>query len=159
MLISFSCLVSVHATEASTVQDDSSTVHMQLEDSIVHFAKQFLGTPYVWGGAAPGGFDCSGYVAYVYRKFGYSILRTSAGLANAGRAVELKDARKGDLILFRGTNPSDKSVGHIGIVISEKGEELHFIHASSSQKHFGVVITNYNKSGYPARFVGVRRML
>ncbi|HCA83407.1 MAG TPA: NlpC/P60 family protein [Flavobacteriales bacterium] len=130
-----------------------------LADSVVVYAKEFLGTPYVWAGCSPKGFDCSGFVHYVFSKFGFSIGRSSSGLANAGSALAFEEADRGDLILFRGTNPADKSVGHVGIVISPQGDSLQFIHASSSKKHFGVVITDYYRSGYPARFVAMRRML
>lgn len=132
---------------------------MALADSVVNYAHRFLGTPYVWAGCSPSGFDCSGFVHYVFSKFGYIIQRSSSGLASAGKPVSFEEASRGDLILFRGTNPADKSVGHVGIVISEQGDSLRFIHASSSKKHPGVVITDYLNSNYPSRFVGIRRML
>ena len=62
------------------------------------------------------------------------------------------------MIVFTGTNPKDKTVGHVGIVISELGEPIKFIHASSSSAHPGVVITSYENSGYVKRFVGIRRL-
>lgn len=128
-------------------------------DTVLAYANENLGQPYVWAGAKPGGFDCSGFVHYCYKQVGVTIERSSSGLAKAGTAVDIKEAKKGDLIIFTGTNPKDKSVGHVGIVISEYGEPLKFIHASSSTAHPGVVITNYDNSGYPKRFVGIRRML
>ena len=144
-----------------TVHSESSTDTTCVDeiDTVLAYANNNLGQPYVWAGAKPGGFDCSGFVHYCYKQVGVTIERSSTGLANAGTAVDIKEAKKGDLIIFTGTNPKDKSVGHVGIVISEYGEPLKFIHASSSTAHPGVVITNYDNSGYPKRFVGIRRML
>ena len=130
-----------------------------IADSVVNYAKIFLGVPYVWAGCSSSGFDCSGYVYFVFKRFGYKIQRSSDGLDNAGIPIPLEEASKGDLIIFTGTDPNDKTVGHVGIVVSEKGQPLHFIHASSSKKHPGVVITDYTNSGYPKRFVGIRRLL
>jgi cell wall-associated NlpC family hydrolase len=128
-------------------------------DSLVEYACSFLGTPYVWAGCSPGGFDCSGFVSYVFKKFGYTISRSSQGLNNCGREIDIQDACKGDIILFTGTNPNDKSVGHVGIIISQPGEPIKFIHASSSEKHPGVVVTTYHISNYPKRYIGIRRVL
>lgn len=143
----------------SNPADTVSHAQHAVADSVVAYAHTFLGTPYVWAGCSPKGFDCSGFVHYVYAHFGYRIERSSSGLANAGRFIEFKEARKGDLILFRGTNPKDKSVGHVGIIISPTADSLKFIHASSSKKHWGVVVTDYFNSNYPDRFVSVRRLL
>jgi cell wall-associated NlpC family hydrolase len=128
-------------------------------DTLIIYGKELIGTPYKWGGCKPGAFDCSGFMSYIYGKVGVKIHRSSSGLSNAGTEISLKDSEKGDLILFQGTNPNDPSVGHVGMIISEKGEPTRFIHCSSSQKHYGVVITDYNNSGYPKRFIKVKRIL
>jgi peptidoglycan DL-endopeptidase CwlO len=128
-----------------------------LADSVVNYAQEFLGTPYLWAGCSPKGFDCSGFVNYVFARFGYRIERSSSGLSNSGKTIAFEEAARGDLMLFRGTNPSDPTVGHVGIII-DGGDSLRFIHASSSKKHPGVVITDYHRSNYPSRFVGVRRV-
>ena len=67
-------------------------------DEVIKFAKKFLGTPYVWGGTSPQGFDCSGFVQYVYRKFGKNLPRISADQARAGKRVDLRDLQPGDLV-------------------------------------------------------------
>lgn len=127
-------------------------------DTVITYANANLGQPYVWSGAKPGGFDCSGFVYYCFKQVGITIERSSKGLENAGEIVDIKNAKKGDLIVFTGTNPKDKTVGHVGIVISELGEPIKFIHASSSTAHPGVVITSFENSGYVKRFVGIRRL-
>lgn len=128
-------------------------------DTVLTYAEKQLGQPYVWAGCQPGGFDCSGFVAYCFKQVGITIQRSSSGLENAGTLVEITEAKRGDLIVFTGTNPKKRSAGHVGIVISEYGEPIKFIHASSSTAHPGVVITDYENSGYPKRFISIRRML
>ncbi|WP_134089116.1 C40 family peptidase [Olivibacter sp. XZL3] len=126
--------------------------------AVVAFAKQLLGVPYRFGGSNPrNGFDCSGFVNYVFSSFHFAVPRTSAAFGNEGKAIPLNSARAGDLILFRGTNPKVKSIGHIGIVISEKGQPLRFIHASSGSVRC-VTETPLNDR-YQKRFIKIVRLL
>jgi len=129
-------------------------------DSIVDFAKTFLGTPYKYAHASPNsGFDCSGFTWFVYNHFGVAIPRSSQDYMTLGTRVTLETCKKGDLILFTGTDPAEKRVGHVGIIISEAGDSVKFIHSSSSENHFGVTITDYYESAYPKRFIGVCSVL
>jgi cell wall-associated NlpC family hydrolase len=133
--------------------------NIELGDSIVTFAKEQLGVPYKYATCDPNNsFDCSGFVSYVYDNFNLPNSRSSRAYGNLGKVVALSDAQPGDCILFTGTDPSVKRIGHVGIVVENEGDELRFIHCSSSKKHFGVVITEYYSSGYPKRFVEVRRI-
>lgn len=128
-------------------------------DTVVKYAKSQLGATYKWGTCTPGKcFDCSGLTLYAYKQVGIFCPRSSSGLSNVGDEVALDSCRKGDLILFRGTNPNDKSVGHVGIILENNEEGIKFIHCSSSSRHFGVVITDYYDSGYPKRFIKVKRL-
>lgn len=143
----------------------SSLVYSQNEDrkivadSIVKIAKAQLGTPYKWATSNPDvSFDCSGFTAYVYGAFDITECRSSKGYGEIGSEVSLENAQPGDCILFTGTKAADRSIGHVGIVISNEKNGLQFIHCSSSKKHFGVVITDYENSGYPKRFHSVRRL-
>lgn len=128
-------------------------------DSIVQYAKSYLGTPYQYACASPSGFDCSGFTWYVFSHFGYQVPRSSKDYRNFGEDVPIAEARKGDIIVFRGTHAGDQRAGHVGIVISEPGQPLQFIHASSSSRHRGVVITDYQNSLYPGRFIRVCRVV
>ena len=138
---------------------DYDGVHIAKRDSIVNFAKQLLGTPYLYGGNSQSGFDCSGFVQYVFTHFNIPVSRTSRSYKNKGEPVKLECANPGDVILFTGTNAAIRQIGHIGIVINNAGGVIDFIHSSSSKRHFGVTITRYNASGYVKRFLKVINIL
>ena len=118
---------------------------------IVDTAKKYLGYPYVWGGMSPAGFDCSGFVNYVYKLCGYSMSRVASAIYyNNGTHVDKANLQPGDLVFF--SNSSD-SVGHVGIYIS--GSQ--FIHSSSSS--VGVIISDLNSSYYQSHYVGAKRII
>ncbi|MEO5642701.1 MAG: C40 family peptidase [Bacteroidia bacterium] len=130
-----------------------------LTDSVVNYSKTFLGTPYVYACASSAGFDCSGFTWYVFNHYHIVVPRSSKDYKTFGTEIPIDQARKGDIIVFRGTHPSDKSAGHVGIVITNPGEPLQFIHSSSSKNHEGVVITDYKNSAYPGRFIKIVRVI
>jgi len=88
--------------------------------AIVREAEKFIGTPYVWGGAAPGGFDCSGLVQYVLTRLGVrGVPRTSEAQWAWVRKVPANQVQPGDLVFFTGDlSGGDSSPGHVGIVDS-----------------------------------------
>ncbi|MGB1104452.1 MAG: C40 family peptidase [Crocinitomicaceae bacterium] len=128
-------------------------------DSLVHFAKQYIGTPYLWGGQSEKGFDCSGFVYFVYSHFGVKVARTSRGFKDKGHEVDITRSCPGDIILFTGTNAAQRTIGHVGIILKNVNGTIDFIHSSSSKKHYGVTITRYNESGYVKRFLKVINIL
>ena len=126
-------------------------------DSVLLIAESQLGIPYKYGSKSPNvSFDCSGFVSYVYAECGIENVRTSRGFQTLGKKTTLNDCRPGDCILFTGTK--SRAVGHVGIVVKNDNEGVKFIHCSSSKKHFGVVVTDLESTGYKNRFVEVRRM-
>jgi len=130
-----------------------------LEDSIVETAKNQLGVEYKWATSQENvSFDCSGFTYYVYSKNKINAPRISREYIHSGEEIALEDCQKGDCIIFSGTKPGDKTPGHVGIIVENNENGLKFIHCSSSKKHFGVVITDYYSSGYPKRFLAVRRL-
>ena len=130
-------------------------------DSVVSFALAQLGTPYVYAGTHPEtGFDCSGFLHYVYGHFGIDTPHSTALLIGAGRPVPRSLARPGDLVVFTGTAATSTTPGHAGIVVSALGETpLRFVHASSARREPGVKISAVEGTGYERRFMQVRRVL
>jgi cell wall-associated NlpC family hydrolase len=130
-------------------------------DSIVRFALAQLGTNYCYAGTSPDtGFDCSGFVQYVFTRFGVAVPHSTALLISAGRPVPRVQARPGDIVVFTGTAPGSTTPGHAGIVISATGEvPLRFVHSSSAKKESGVKVSQVEGSGYEGRFMQVRRVL
>ena len=118
-------------------------------DSLIAFGKKFLGTKYSYSNCTPAtGFDCSGFVYYVFGHFNVKVPRVSMEYKAIEPAIELSSARAGDIIVFTGPNSAIRKPGHVGIVISKKGEELTFMHSSSGKNHRGVVISKFNESSY-----------
>jgi peptidoglycan DL-endopeptidase CwlO len=105
---------------------------------------RYLGTPYVWGGASPSGFDCSGFVMYVFSQIGVSLPHSSYAQYGYGSPVSLGNLQPGDLVFFDG-------LGHVGIYIGGGS----FIHAP----HTGDVVKISSMTGwYASTFVGGRRL-
>jgi cell wall-associated NlpC family hydrolase len=131
-----------------------------LADSLIAYAKQHQGTKYCYGSCTPkGGFDCSGFVYYVFGHFNIKVPRSSLDYEKQGRKVKPDSARKGDVIVFTGTNPKNRKPGHVGIIISNPGEDLQFIHASSGKNANGIIITNFTSSSYyQSRFIKIVRV-
>ncbi|MDJ1503245.1 C40 family peptidase [Xanthocytophaga agilis] len=137
----------------STKQDDESPLVL---DSLISYAKNYLGVPYRSGGHSAKGFDCSGFTSHVFSRFGFSLPRTSYGQATVGKKVETAEMQKGDLIFFKGRNRKSKVIGHVGIVISAKGEKIQFIHASVNN---GISIETIDSKYYNPRFVKSIRLI
>lgn len=125
---------------------------------IVAFANTLIGTPYRFGSIDPRvGFDCSGFITYVFNHFNIKVPRSSVEFTDVGRTIPISKARPGDIILFTGTNPTELKVGHMGIVNKILTEDnLEFIH-SSSGKAYGVTLSSL-AGHYQARFVKIIRL-
>jgi cell wall-associated NlpC family hydrolase len=124
---------------------------------LIAFAQTQVGIPYKYASIDPKlGFDCSGFVTYVFNHFNIAVPRSSVDFTHRGNEIGRAAARPGDLILFTGTDSTIRVVGHMGIVLSNKDGELLFIHSSSGKAN-GVVITPL-ESYYLSRFVKVIRI-
>jgi peptidoglycan DL-endopeptidase CwlO len=115
-------------------------------NDVVSIAMQYLGTPYVWGGAAPGGFDCSGLVVFAYGQLGISLPHYTGALWNVGTPVSIDQLEPGDLVFFYG-------LGHVGIYIGG-GQFIHAPHTGDVVK-----ISSLNDSWYASAYDGARRIL
>lgn len=134
------------------VQKEGTTTETNKSaDAIVAYAKTFQGYPYVYGTNGPSSFDCSGFVQYVYKHFGYSLSRSSKTQANDGVAVSKSNLQPGDILIFKNTAKTE--IGHVGIYIGN-GQ---FIHASNPKT--GVTISSLSSASYQQRYVTARRIL
>lgn len=125
-------------------------------DSLLLFAQQFIGVKYKYKGVCATGFDCSGYVQFVYDKFDKKLPHASASQANIGKVIQLNDLQKGDLVFFKGRNLQANNVGHVGIVMEAKEGHFKMIHASV---HKGVTIDYYPEGEYyRKRYLSARRI-
>lgn len=120
-------------------------------DSIIDFAKQYMGTPYCYAGNTPEkGFDCSGFVNFVFANFSIDLPRSSSQFKDLGAALEPNEFKKGDVLVFYGYRDST-SVGHLGIICEARGMDSKFIHASSGSE-YAVTISELNSDHYSKRF-------
>ena len=123
---------------------------------VVDFAQTLTGTPYRYASSDPAqGFDCSGFITYVFNHFNIEVPRSSIDFTDMGREVDTAKARAGDIILFTGTDSTEKFVGHMGLVVANEGGMV-FIHSSSGKAH-GVTVTPLNDY-YRKRFVKTIRI-
>jgi peptidoglycan DL-endopeptidase CwlO len=113
---------------------------------VVGIAMQYLGTPYVWGGASPSGFDCSGFVMYVYAQVGVSLPHNAAAQYGYGSPVSRSELAPGDIVFFDG-------LGHDGIYIGG-GQFIHSPHSGDVVK-----ISSLGDSWYASTYVGAKRIL
>ena len=121
---------------------------------IVATAKQYLGVRYVYGGASPSGFDCSGFTMYIYKQFGYSLPHTATGQLSYGTAVSKSELQMGDLVFFRDPSVTSKAASHVGIYIG--GGQ--FVHASSSRTGY-VVVSGLDESYWSTYYTTARRLI
>jgi poly-gamma-glutamate capsule biosynthesis protein CapA/YwtB (metallophosphatase superfamily)/cell wall-associated NlpC family hydrolase len=122
---------------------------------IISFSKQYIGRPYHRGSKGPNAFDCSGFTSFIFRKFGYNLSPGCVTQVKEGAKIGKEDLQAGDLIFFKGRNAESSRVGHVGLVISNKGAgNITFIHASRR----GVIIDDLNSSAYykPRYVTGLR---
>ncbi len=126
-------------------------------NAIVNYAETLIGTRYKYGSAIKeNGFDCSGFITYVFKHYNISVPRVSKDFTNAGESVPIERSKTGDLILFTGTDTTGWIVGHMGIVTQNDNGKIKFIH-SSSGKSIGVIISDLSRY-YATRFVKVIRV-
>lgn len=116
---------------------------------VVADSMQYLGVPYVFGGTTPSGFDCSGYVRYVFANAGIYLPRTADAQYECGYAVSTAELVPGDLVFF---STYEAGPSHVGIYLGDGN----FINASSSQ---GVSIASLYSSYWGSCYIGARRVM
>jgi len=114
-------------------------------EKAVGIALRYLGTPYSWAGASPAGFDCSGFVMYVYGKLGIGLPHSSSALWGEGRPVARRDLEAGDIVFFNG-------LSHVGIYVGN-GRFIHSPHSGDVVK-----ISRFSDDWYGSTYDGARRV-
>ena len=130
------------------IEQTSNSNESSLGQEIVEYAKQYLGYPYVYGGAGSSSFDCSGFTMYVYKNFGYSLSHSARAQSKMGTYVEKENLQPGDLVMF-----GKSGINHVAIYIG--GGQI--IHASTPST--GVRIHSLSTGYYNNNYVGARRIV
>ena len=122
------------------------------QQKLLEDAKYFKGGKYVWGGTTPKGFDCSGYVQYLYKKHNINLPRTAWAQSKKGIDIKKDNLKKGDLLFFLTDKKRGIPVTHVGIYIGDGN----FIHAASKKK--GIIISPITHGSYAKTFVSAKRV-
>ena len=148
LLLLFSCFLSAQEADCSKSVNAAPGVD---RSELIAYARQYIGTPYRRAGGDPKrGFDCSGFVNFIFRHFNVSLPRSSREFKTIGTVVKPEDFKVGDVIVFYGFR--DKGhIGHVAIVCEANGMKSRFIHASSGKAH-SVTISDLGSEGYLRRF-------
>lgn len=151
--------------EANKKVADSAAINTNLEqpkslksskaDNIINTALTFSGTRYKFGGTTKKGMDCSGLLYVAFGEHNVPLPRVSYHMANEGRQVKVKNVVKGDLLFFK-TSRKGKRINHVGLVVATKGNDIKFIHASTSR---GVIISSLREGYWNYAFVKATRIL
>jgi cell wall-associated NlpC family hydrolase len=139
-------------TSRSTEAEEVTYEDNSIAGKVIAYAKDLLGVRYVYGGKSPSGFDCSGFVGYVFKKVGIKLNSSSASMYSNGVKVSKSDLKPGDILFFDAANRgSSGTIDHVGIYLGNDK----FIHASTSH---GRVVTQ-SLSDYQGRYIGARRVI
>lgn len=154
-LISF-LFIGILATSKTEVKTTEPAVKTEVpkvseREKLISYAKEYLGINYKYASSSPSkGFDCSGFVNYVFKHFDIEVPRSSSQFKNIGKTVKPEAFQKGDILVFYGYK-DQKSIGHVGIICEADGMNSKFIHASSG-KEYAVTISDLNSKMYTKRF-------
>lgn len=150
LLISFSVQSQNKASNSELDKSVGAQISLKRAD-VIRFAKNLLGTPYLFACNNPlKGFDCSGFVNYVYKKFKITLPRSSAAFGTLGTGLKPEEFKVGDVLVFYGFKNKTR-IGHVGIICEAAGMNSKFIHSSSGKAN-GVIISELNSEMYTRRF-------
>jgi len=160
LLAAFSFLVAAYNEDVPNDSSTEATEKVQKDDrktrlrqKIATFAKKYEKTKYKYGGTTPKGFDCSGFTFFVMNEFGIKLPHNSAQQSKKGHKTAIKKVQTGDLLFFS----NKKGINHVGLVLSNKKEELKMIHCSSKR---GIVIDEvYSNSYWNPRLKSARNVI
>lgn len=155
-LIPFTSSAQVHDNSSDEVGSQLIEMHYSKLDSIIDNAKNYIDIKYLYGGSSESGFDCSGFIFYVFNQFNVSLSRSSSRLSKMGEIIDLKNIREGDLLFFKGRDLNSENVGHVSLVVEKKQSSFKMIHATRR----GVVVDFYDDmTYYQKRFLFAKRII
>lgn len=152
-------LIAANTAEIISYSASSSRTHTKdiTPEAVVAFAQTLIGIPYKYASSDPkSGFDCSGFITYIFNHFNITVPRSSKDFANIGENIPRKEVRPGDLILFTGADHTERTAGHMGIVTFNSSDTLLFIHSTPGKLN-SVTVTPLNDY-YQSRFVKIIRI-
>ncbi|GHV84903.1 hypothetical protein AGMMS50230_05110 [Spirochaetia bacterium] len=138
----------------SNENDPELDIETLLRERIIAVAQEYLDVPYKYAGSTPEGFDCTGFIFFVYREAaGMEVSRSTVGMWNSGKKLPLAEVRPGDVLVFTTVR---SGASHAGIVLENGPNGVTFIHAASQGPKTGVITSNLNERYYKTRFMGAR---
>ncbi len=140
------------SSSGSSSSSSGSSSSSSLGEQVAATAKKYIGCAYIFGGTSPSGFDCSGFVQYIYKLYGVGLYRTADVQLNNGYSVSRSELKPGDLVFFANTYNTSAAASHVGIYIG--GDQ--FVHAANSST--GVTTSYLSNDYYASRYVGARRI-
>jgi len=150
----FTLVVSVTRLNGFPVEHDvkvKDSAGDALRSELIIYAATLLGKPYCYACSSPEkGFDCSGFVSFVFKNFNISLPRSSSAYASIGKELNPDEFKTGDVLVFYGYRDNTR-IGHVGIICEANGMQSKFIH-SSSGKAMGVTISELGSAMYTRRF-------
>lgn len=145
-----------HGTIREQIEQAPINQRHSVVDQLLSYAFQFRGVPYRYGQMSPRGFDCSGFTSYVFKRFGFTLDRSSRGQINDGRRIDRSELKPGDLVFFSGRG-NGRGIGHVGIVTEVQNErDFKFIHAAC---HTGITVSHSSETYYSRRYRGACRVI
>lgn len=126
-----------------------------IADHVISTAMTFSGTRYKYGGTTKKGMDCSGLLYVAFGEHDVQLPRVSYHMAEEGKKIKVKNVVKGDLLFFK-TKKRARRINHVGMVVAVEGDEIKFIHASSSR---GVIVSSLREGYWNHAFVKATRVL
>lgn len=149
--------MTVEAKKGETVTETSTKKKRtnKKADNIVAKAMTFSGTRYRFGGTTKKGMDCSGLVYVSLKENDIPFPRVSYQMADEGKRIKLKHVEKGDLLFFK-TSKSSKRINHVGLVVDVNGDDIRFIHSTSSR---GVIVSSLREGFWNHSFIKATRIL
>ncbi len=126
----------------------------EMADQIIHTALTYTGVRYKFGGTSRQGLDCSGLLYLAFGEHDFQLPRISYQMAEEGKSIHVNRVEKGDLLFFKTTKKA-KKINHVGLVVAVEGDEIRFIHSTSSR---GVIVSSLREGYWNYAFVKATRV-